>query len=36
MPQLKPGELPVLFGLAKGFRDRVPRMVLREYAIAGA
>jgi hypothetical protein len=36
MPRLKPGELPLLFGLAKGFRDRVPRMVLREYALAGA
>ncbi len=36
MPRLKPGELPVVFGLAKGFRDRVPRMVLREYALAGA
>lgn len=32
MPRVRPGELPVLFGLAKGFRDRVPRMVLREYA----
>ncbi|HEX2090381.1 MAG TPA: hypothetical protein VHI54_10715 [Actinomycetota bacterium] len=36
MPRVRPGELPVLFGLAKGFRDRVPRMVLREYALAGA
>ncbi len=36
MPRVRPGELPVLFGLAKGFRDRVPRMVLREYAIARA
>jgi hypothetical protein len=36
MPRLRPGELPLLFGLAKGFRDRVPRMVLREYAVAGA
>lgn len=36
MPRVKPGEVPVLFGLAKGFRDRVPRMVLREYALAGA
>ncbi len=34
MPRLRPGELPVLFGLAKGFHDRVPRMVLREYAFA--
>ena len=36
MPRLRPGELPLLFGLVKGFRDRVPRMVLREYAVAGA
>ncbi len=36
MPRLKPGELPLLFGLAKGFRDHVPRMVLREYAVVGA
>ncbi len=36
MPLVRPGELPVLFGLAKGFRDRVPRMVLREYALSGA
>jgi hypothetical protein len=36
VPRLKPGELPVLFGLVKGFRDRVPRMVLREYALTTA
>ena len=36
MPQLRPGQLPVLFGLAKGFHDHVPRMVLREYARASA
>ena len=36
MPRIRPGQLPVLFGLAKGFHDHVPRMVLREYAVAEA
>lgn len=34
MPRIRPGQLPLLFGLAKGFRDHVPRMVLREYSAA--
>jgi hypothetical protein len=33
---MRPGSMASLFGLAKGFHDHVPRMVVREYASAGA
>jgi hypothetical protein len=35
MPRLRPGELPQLLGLAKGFHDHVPQMVLWDYTAAG-
>lgn len=33
-PRLEPGRLIPLLGVAQGFHERVPRMVLREYATA--